>query len=307
MKKRFSTIKIAGALFFGGIFLVMLAGGVRDLDSHLSNPLAIRGSGYGMTLARLSQDTVDRVWHMGVEQNSHHHHPNLDNHCDCASCRSEVKRSRDPRLLLNRGKPGPPPPPPSLVERAHDFINGLQHASNQRSSKYSLSERHKLTAARQIEKKLRNSYLMDPTNYGVYEAYYLFLTTHDLGGATAESRDRAREISHQTISKASFETENPEALLTAAAAALNLFFLDLQEQKATGGSLSQSRIERHSDLIAELINRYESIRAQRMKEGTWNAIGEARRAEIAERARFARKTHQQFAAMLKRFEEENTN
>ncbi len=35
---------------------------------HSQNPLAVQGSAYGKLLARLSETTIDRVWHLGVEQ-----------------------------------------------------------------------------------------------------------------------------------------------------------------------------------------------------------------------------------------------
>jgi len=53
---------IAGACF-----------GAASLSSRASlrtdrNPLAVQGSAYGRLLARLSETTIDRVWHLGVEQ-----------------------------------------------------------------------------------------------------------------------------------------------------------------------------------------------------------------------------------------------
>jgi hypothetical protein len=59
-------------LIAGGLALAV--GGLSSLNNessplrHSRNPFAIQGSAYGKLLARLSETTIDRVWHLGVEQ-----------------------------------------------------------------------------------------------------------------------------------------------------------------------------------------------------------------------------------------------
>ena len=70
---------------FGLGFLLVAVGFVRlkATDGALrpdGNPFAIQQSGYGKTLARLSQDTINVVWHLGIEQVNPigHDHANCD-------------------------------------------------------------------------------------------------------------------------------------------------------------------------------------------------------------------------------------
>ena len=252
-----------------------------------ANPLAIRESGFGMTLARLSQNSVDRVWHIGVEQvnphgHGHGHHDHGHDHGHhghgetCLECRGVAK---------GHGLRG--------------VLNELRAAKSFRTNRHGLSERHRLTTAKKIENTLKKSYLLDPTHYGVYNDYYLFLTIHDLG-STEQSRARAGEISKRSIQATFFETENPEAFLTAASAVLNLFFEAQGQCKIAGRTLSREEVLRYSNLIDYCLAGYERLRGRRIAHGSWHLISPARRAEIMERARFARKTRAQFAAMLQR-------
>lgn len=153
--------------------------------------------------------------------------------------------------------------------------------------------------SKKIERSLRNSHLMDPTNYGVYNSYYLFLTAHELG-ATEEGIQRGREISQDTIAMAFEEKENPEAFLTAASAALNVFFAEQGEMRKTGRTLSRDRIASHGKTVNDCLVGYNKLREKREKDGTWVMIPEQRRLEIQERARFANRTSEQFQVMLAR-------
>ena len=68
------------------------------------NPLAIQESAYGMLLAELSQNTVDEVWHLGIEQvnPASHGHDDHEGHDhgpgeDCESC----KKADEAKELLD--------------------------------------------------------------------------------------------------------------------------------------------------------------------------------------------------------------
>ncbi len=305
MKFSSSTITAFAFLLFG---LILSGGTVQEIRDPASkrNPFGLRSSGYGMTLARLSQDTINRVWHNGVEQGHHHdeenckecksggklssklsredhHHGHSHSDHDCADCEnSSFWKS-----------------PSAILEDAHTYLNGLNRLKTTRTNKYGISKRHKLAMSKKIERSLRNSHLMDPTNYGVYNSYYLFLTAHELG-ATEEGIQRGREISQDTIAMAFEEKENPEAFLTAASAALNVFFAEQGEMRKTGRTLSRDRIASHGKTVNDCLVGYNKLREKREKDGTWVMIPEQRRLEIQERARFANRTSEQFQVMLAR-------
>ena len=61
-----------------------------------------------------------------------------------------------------------------------------------RTNPRGLSESHRLTVARDIEKSLLRAYRMDPTEYVVYNSYFLFLTSDELLAQRAAERDLYR-------------------------------------------------------------------------------------------------------------------
>ncbi len=76
---------LCSALMLAG--LASMSFGYRSLDTANNlatdrNPLALQRSAYGRLLARLSESTVDRVWHLGVEQVVPHTHDDHDDHDD---------------------------------------------------------------------------------------------------------------------------------------------------------------------------------------------------------------------------------
>ena len=73
-------------LLAAGLVLVVYGTvSLRSADQlrHNQNTFAIRSSGYGQLLAQLSQDTVNKVWHYGIEEvNPYHHHHD----CEAEGC-----------------------------------------------------------------------------------------------------------------------------------------------------------------------------------------------------------------------------
>ncbi len=263
-----------------------------DFSSYEMNTFAVRQSGYGMLVARLSQDTVNRIWHSGVESGDHddskcsnpdHHHGEDEGHGNHSGEGSSFT---------------------SMLEGVHNQLESLSHAKGARTSRYALSERHKRQTAKGIESTLRRSYRMDPTNYGVYNAYYLFLTIHDLG-ATESDKRKAKLLSEHTIAQAYRETENPEAWLTAASASLNLFFTEQGQKKLTGTEFTENELKKYRNQLAGCLSNFSRLMQLREQNGTWDLISEVRRVEMLERARFAGKSYEQFDAMLKRVVEKN--
>ena len=259
----------------------------QNLHTDL-NPLAIQKSAYGKLLARLSETTIDRVWHLGVEQIVPHIISG-DDHGEEHEA-TEMASAKEETAKMSRKAP---------VEEAKLWLNGMRYVKYHRTNPYSLNTGHLATVKKELEQMLLNSYKMDPLHYGAYNSYHLFLTTHSYGG-TAETMAKARLVAKLTIQEALKETEDPEAYLTGAAAALNLFFMDSNRHHANGTYMSIEEIRSYRDRIDHLITRFETLQDATMDNGIWENLSIDRQMEITERSRFAKRSFKQFDAMIAR-------
>ncbi|MCB1234526.1 MAG: hypothetical protein KDM91_05600 [Verrucomicrobiae bacterium] len=341
-----STFAIVAAAL--GLLLTAVGGGNlrgRDDDSvrFHRNPFAIQRSAYGRLLARLSQDTINQVWHIGVEQVNpvgHVHGPECaDGHCEAdhdhdheaeAHADHDHDHAEAGEGLAESGEkhfPG--------CEKFHDHgesggehdhdhdhdghehghgfdvadwigemkdgIVEMSHARYERTNPRGISELHRKAIAGDIERKFLNAYRMDPTDYGVYNGYFLFLTIHELR-ATPLARDHARLVSRHTIGEARREDTDPSAWLTATMAAMNLFFLDQEDWKTAGEEPSAAKIREHQALMRHCMRQYQVLKLKSMVEGRWETISGDRREDMRQREYFAGKAFEQFDAMLARIE-----
>ena len=286
-----NRLSLTATVFLFGAGIALTQAGLRRIDvgAQVINPFAIRQSGYGMMMARLSQDTVNRIWHSGVE-GSDHDHSKCTNPAHHHELDHDVKHHHDGKegAFFSR-----------VVEDIREHLESMSNAENRRTSKYAMTEQHRLNAARRIEHTLLRSYQMDPTNYGVYNAYYLFLTMNDYGATEADKR-KAEKLSRFTIGSAYHETENPAAWLTAASASLNLFFSEQGRRKKSGEEFTANELKKYRNQLSVCLTNYSKIVSKRKETGTWSMIPAARKEEMRERERFAGKTYEQFDAMLNR-------
>lgn len=342
-------------LFGGGLLLLVLGlGGLRSQKDGLryhQNPFAIQRSGYGKVLARLSQNSIDIAWHLGVEQINpkhcddpnctHEHHDHSRDHEDHAAHdeKEEGEKGGEPAVAQSdrEGKSAGAHdldidddvlallPEPGHVHDEHcnhdhdhghgsegkaavsegwladsvDWLHDLSFKRYDRTNPHSISPRHKLAITQEIADMLLRGYKMDPTDYGVYDGYFLFLTIHEFGG-TPEMKEHARLVSRITVDAARDELEDPQPWLTAAGALLNLYFLDQADLKAKGQEAPVKMIEDYRQHMAYLLNQYAVVREKAKAEGRWEAISEARRDAMRDRERFAVMAAKQFDAMLAR-------
>lgn len=374
-------------LFGGGLLLLVLGlGGLRSQKDGLryhQNPFAIQRSGYGKVLARLSQNSIDIAWHLGVEQinpkhcsdpncthedhdHGHDHgdddHPEGEHedhdahqtevpeaelsllekagidvksmHCDqcrkaavavlkqgggAADALAAVEKHDDEidddvLALLpepghvhdehcnhdhGHGSEGKATMSEGWLADSVDWLHDLSFKRYDRTNPHSISERHKLAITQDIADMMLRGYKMDPTDYGVYDGYFLFLTIHEFGG-TPEMKEHARLVSRITVDAARDELEDPQPWLTAAGALLNLYFLDQADLKAKGQEAPVKMIEDYRQHMAYLLNQYAVVREKAKAEGRWEAISEARRDAMRDRERFAVMAAKQFDAMLAR-------
>jgi len=298
-------------LIAGG--LALAAGGLASLNDdtsplrHSRNPFAIQGSAYGKLLARLSETTIDRVWHLGVEQIVPHYMSGIghgqqghEDHGTAAAASVPHGGSLKPQL------PGTPrvdsPQSKTLLHQGKRWFQDRVIAQHHRTNPNSLNERHLATVYRDIEEMLLRSFKLDPTHYGAYDSYHLFLTTHDFGG-TPEANEQAARVANAAIAAAFQESEDPEPWLTAAAAGMNLYLMDAAPYMQKGETIPLGILKEYRDKIGYCLTRFEEIQAQSEKVGNWDRLSTERQMEISERSLFAKRTFKQFDAMIARAEQ----
>lgn len=281
---------LAPLLVLSGIALAAMGlSGLRSTDRlrHSQNPLAVQGSAYGKLLARLSETTIDRVWHLGVEQIVPHYMSGDHSHA--------------PKPADANAAPKPSAQDGPLLERGKHWFQERVVAQHYRTNPNSLTERHLATVHRDIEHMLLRSFKLDPTHYGAYDSYHLFLTTHDFGGSPA-AKDQAARIANIAIAAAFQEEEDPEPWLTAAAAGMNLYLMDAAPYMEGGKAIPLEMLKEHRDKIGFCLKRFEEIQSASEEAGNWERLSHERQMEIAERSLFAKRTFKQFDVMIARAE-----
>lgn len=331
---------LAGGLFM--VFGLLLAGfGFRSLSETEAirsdlNPMALQKSAYGKLMARLSETTVDRVWHLGVEQivphiisgeehdHDHDHHAGHDHSEHHEHHEHHEAEEADEEFVYHVGEddegedhhhdhsgcsgcPDCPDEAPTLaeeseppIERAKLWLNRLRFVKYDRTNPKGLNEAHLMTVKKDVEKLLLRSYKLDPLHYGAYNSYHLFLTTHEYGG-NEQTMEKARLVANLTMKEAAEENEDPEAQLTGAAAAYNLFHMAADHYRASGARMPLGEVRQHQKNISFFLDRFESFQERAVEAGTWENLSFERQREINERYTFASRSFEQFDAMLARF------
>lgn len=314
---------ISAALILAGGILSALCVQPMKSDGQFQdkgNPFAIQRSAYGKLFARLSETTIDRVWHLGVEQIVPHYMSGIEHdehdehceHCEQGECAEHGKSGGSPHLSEL------PPITRQVIERSAEDIAAVTAANRKtplekgkrwiqdrviaqhtRTNPNAMSKQHLATVYHDIEELLLRSFKMDPTHYGAYDSYHLFLTTYDFGG-DPHVKEQAVLIANVAISSAQGETEDPEPWLTAATAGMNLYLLDSTPFVEAGKPIPLELLERYRDLIGTCISHFEQIQAQAEENGNWGRLSTDRQMEIAQRAYFANRTFAQFEPMIAR-------
>jgi len=290
----------------------LAATGLRSLRSgnsplHSRDTFAIQGSAYGKLLARLSETTIDRVWHLGVEQIVPHYmsgdtantgrNPLTDSHPQ-----GETSTQAKPESTLATAVPSASPKVnASPIDRGKKWIQERVVAQYTRTNPNSLNERHLATVHRDIEKMLLRSFKMDPTHYGAYDSYHLFLTISEFGGSP-QANEQAKRIANVAISAAFKENEDPEPWLTAAAAGMNLYLMAATPYMDKGTPVPLELLKEYRNKVGFCLERFDEIQAKSEQSGVWEGLSTERQMEIAERSLFAKRTFKQFDVMIARAE-----
>lgn len=281
------TTLIATLLATSGIILSIFGSESLSKSQQLSaveNPFGIYRSAYGKLLARLGETTIDRIWHLGVEQIVPHYMSG-DLHGDSSS---------DDQQSITQKLPSKP-----IIESAKSWIQKRVVSQHSRTNPYSLSTQHKHRIHSDIANLMRRSYRLDPTHYGAYNSYNLFITHHTLGG-TEETRAHAKLLAEETIRIIENENEDAEVYLTASSAAMNLFLLETEDARINQTPIELETLRKYRDQISGFLTKFETLQESAEDSGIWDNVSTERQVEIVQRYRFSKKTFSQFDAMIAR-------
>lgn len=295
--KRLAIAGIAiGGLVSVVMFLVLRKTEGAEVAYH-RNPFSLKQSGYGTVLARLGQRNLDRAWHYGA-----------------VASELSSRGSAEEHAGHNHGDGGDEDHPHGVEEAggergafALEFLVDLDAERFRRTSFGSWSEQQQRAISNDIESILLGGYDMDPTDYGVYNAYFHFLMYHEMRGE-AEDRKRAYNISEHTLLAVSRDNEDPMPWLTASTATLNQFFIHLadfrKEEGDSKATLPTDVLIKYQDRMKYCLGHYYKLQDEAVQAGRWEKVPGDRRKEADERARLGVKMLEQFQAMIDRKEKD---
>jgi hypothetical protein len=199
-----ATVALLGvgtALWAYGAHRLSPADGMR----FKPNPLGLKMSPYGQVIGMAMQGPIDLFWHEG---GSHDHDQEHAHHEHDASCAHEHRSDGQcPDCAGHHGEHAAECPaaadqiaaaPQSPREQVKNGLRALGAGVNRRTNPHASTAAHKLYLRRQVENRLRMAYEFDPSNYGTYNAYHLFLTEAAL--ATREhTQQKVLQLANWTI------------------------------------------------------------------------------------------------------------
>lgn len=330
--KPFTTITTC-TLALVGLGMAWHAGGELHRGGHLENkpnPLGLKMSPYGQVIAMAIQAPIDDDWHGALEihdmpgaetecpetqiaSEDHGHDHGTCEHSACSGCDHDDHStcSHDEAVASHHGHQCSDPscshdPGEATPGKDEGIVDRLSRAVKKRTNPNPPTVGHQLYIRREIEKKFRFAYELDPSHYANYAVYHLFLLHNELGTSN-EGYDAstvfATDLAERTIRYCLRETTDPRPALTAAAAAYNI--LEIMFTRPDGHTTSEMReqlavldfcLKRHFDLLEEAD-----------RSGVWAKISEARQNEIFGRSRLTIKLREAAEKTIIRFEGERNN
>lgn len=250
------------------------------------NPMGVKRSAYGKVFAMAMQGPIDAYWHAATCEDPDH----------CAICQAHNLHHREGEVP-NTQASAPTAAPSSPSQRLQAFLDDLDSISRRRTNLRSPSAAHKFYLRRQIEDKLRFAYELDPSHYGNYNSYHLFLTEPQLGTRPMLTKE-AVDLAARTVDYCLHECNDPRPALTAASAASNILELVFLYP----GRHSTAEMRKDLELIDGCLARFREISVDWENSGLWSNLSEFRREEIADRYHFLSRIRDASEATICRLE-----
>lgn len=252
------------------------------------NPLGIKQSPYGQVIAMAIQGRIDNDWHGTLESGDPVGGDSAPS-CGHSHCAEPCGGSEQEEVVKR------------------DLIDRITAIATKRTNPNPKTPAHKFYLRREIEKKLHFAYQLDPSHYGNYNSYHLFLT-HDSLGTSGDGYEkgsqRANALSEATIRYCLRETNDPRPALTAAAAAHNIlqYMLMDPEQRYTPQQMQQQLT-----VVDFCLRRHFELLEQASKNGTWDLLSPLRQQEVLDRSAFTVKMRETGEKAIIRIEKETLN
>lgn len=282
------TLALAGvAVWFAAGTALKNSGG---FDFH-PNPLGIKQSPYGQVLAMAIQGPVDQDFHMVMTPGDLPSVKAGTHQAECAN--GACGHSHHAAGTINDEAP--------LIEK-------LANITGRRTNPNPPTPGHQLYLRSKIEKRLRFAYELDPSHYGNYNSYHLFLTEPQLGTEVTveeffEGRERANRLAEHTIRYCLAAPRDPRPALTAATAAYNI--LESMCFRPEAHSLDELRGQ--LELIDFCLERHQQLLDLSVEDGSWDLLSPLRQTELLDRAKFTRVLRDSAAGTLDRLTRERSS
>jgi hypothetical protein len=294
--KHISSNAITACLILGGVVVwgVVAPQVARNVDLKIPvNPFGINRSPYGEVIAMAMQGPIDSYFHGGEthEHGEHcdHDHDHGDHHGDHHDHEETTQLAQSASLPVKLG----------------NFIDELTKAAAARTNTQPISNGHKFYLRRQIENKLRFAYNLDPSHYGNYNSYHLFLTESELATRPVLTAGAAK-LAQETISYCLKQQGDPRPALTAASAAQNMLDLMITDFKSENPHFSIDHLEQALAVVDHSLATYHQTASEWQATGQWKRLSAFRIQETEDRLYFITKLRDFEHAVIEQFKKKTT-
>jgi len=261
-----------------------------DPDVHMPvNVMGVKKSPYGEVIAMAMQGPIENYWtEAGTRKPVASDAPE--------NRQLEYAKSRESRTIEDYE---------SWNHGLRFFIENLSQGLEERTNAFAASDAHNYYLRRQVGKKLRFAYELDPAHYGNYNAYHFFLTQPYLG-SEPKLTSQVAKLANNTISYCLNRRVDPRESLTAAAAAGNILEMMLNNHFDNEEESVKYSIEQMRNILAlfdQCLIHFHQLSDEWDEQGLWNNLSELRIIEAKDRIRFIRKVRDSQAQAISRLEE----
>lgn len=254
---------VAGVLCVAGSYPSLSIGGKLSFEP---NPGALAGSPFGRTVGTALQGPITRFWDRGVGS--------------IETKQEAVEGSRPDQKLFN-------------------WVVDMRESKTDSSEQGKLYQEHKTHIMARIEKKLALAWQMDPRNFANYTIYQMFLW-EDFSGKELEATLTPRELSQETLEVSLADVDSPVSLLTAGQASYDLVFT-ARTSKEQSAEEASADIRKYSQLLPELITKFDSLVDQMRADGRWDRFSEVKKSEFEARKQYLSHLSEETRAYLDKY------
>lgn len=257
--------------------------------TYLPNPFGIKKSPYGQVLAMAIQAPVDADWtaryQRASQSKAEKSEPPNGGTPDSTACCSSSGCAEGRHLGVSAR-------PESLLAR-------LDAAATERTNPRPPSSAHDFYLRNQVEKRLHFAWSLDPSNYGNYHSYHLFLSESSVGTQEVLGKDwieHGLKVARYTIDYGLAEQNDPRPALTAAAAAANSLELMMHKQHQRPDAELRAMLS----TLDLALGKHALLSNAWVESGAWANLSAMRQQEVSDRYTFLLKIRDANAAAIER-------